>query len=91
MSRSEPRTPKTRDGKLRPSLVDALRAPSPEDPWRVLVSGCLAGFACGVEGTDYGLSAARPEWPVRWVPFCPEDFAFGTPRPCPDLLGGDHL
>lgn len=77
-----------------PARVAALRAPTAADPWRVLVSGCLAGLACGVDGTDYGLSAARPAWdglPVSWVPFCPEDAGLGTPRAWPDLDGGDGL
>ncbi len=75
-----------------PARVAALRAPTAAEPWRVLVSGCLAGLACGVDGTDYGLAAARPAWdglPVRWVPFCPEDAGLGTPRTWPDLAGGD--
>jgi uncharacterized protein YbbK (DUF523 family) len=73
-----------------PALVDALRTPSPDAPWRVLVSGCLAGLPCGVDATDYGLSAARPPLPgVVWVPFCPEDAGLGTPRTWPDLVGGD--
>ncbi len=70
-----------------------LRVPSVEDPLRVLVSGCLEGWPCAVDGSDYGLGGAvaavldRPE--VRRVPFCPEDVGFGTPRLTPDLDGGD--
>ena len=60
---------------------------------RVLVSGCLDGQPCGVDGTDYGMSGARPEWMfdprVRRVAFCPEDHGLGTPRTMPDLHGGD--
>lgn len=67
--------------------------PTLERPWRVLMSGCLAGHACGVDGTAYGAyptaeklrSLAR----VEVVSFCPEDFAFGTPRATPDIHGGD--
>ncbi len=71
----------------------ALRAPTPEDPWRVLVSGCLAGLPCGVDGTDYGMGGhpfplfAMPT--VRTRPFCPEDAGIGTPRTMPDIHGGD--
>jgi len=73
--------------------VEALRTPTVEAPWTVLVSGCLAGLPCGVDGTDYGLGAAQPEWfsdpRVRRVSFCPEDHGMGTPRTMPDLHGGD--
>jgi uncharacterized protein YbbK (DUF523 family) len=76
-----------------PDLVAALRAPSEAEPWRVLVSGCLAGHACGVNGTDYGLGQALRSFllfpTVRAVPFCPEDHGLGTPRTMPDLHGGD--
>ncbi len=76
-----------------PELIDALRRPSVGDPWRVLLSGCLAGAACGVDGTDYGLGAKLPAWTrcplVTVFPFCPEDHRLGTPRSMPDLHGGD--
>ena len=29
-------------------ILDVLRKPTVDDPWRVLVSGCLAGWKCGV-------------------------------------------
>lgn len=74
-----------------PDAVDRLRAPTAEAPWRVLLSGCLAGWACGVEGTDYGLRSAAPAWLARVtvIPFCPEDVGLGTPRVMPDIHGGD--
>ncbi|HMR04564.1 MAG TPA: 2-thiouracil desulfurase family protein [Polyangiaceae bacterium] len=76
-----------------PELIDALRRPSAADPWRVLLSGCLSGAACGVDGTDYGLGAKLPQWlrgpAVRTFPFCPEDYRLGTPRSMPDLHDGD--
>lgn len=76
-----------------PDAVQALRAPTLDDPWRVLISGCLAGLPVGVAGDDYGLGAQRPAWAddprVRLVPFCPEDHHLGTPRTMPDLHGGD--
>jgi len=74
-------------------LVDSLRTPSTADPWRVLVSGCLAGWACGVDGSDYGMGGvlgglfAMPT--LRILPFCPEQHALGTPRSMPDIHGGD--
>lgn len=70
-----------------------LRVPSADDPLRVVVSGCLAGWACGVEGTDYGLGAVLRDLlalpTVRALAFCPEDHAMGTPRTTPDIHGGD--
>jgi len=76
-----------------PEAVAALRTPTLDDPWRVLLSGCLAGRPCGVDGTDYGLGAALPAWVadprVRTVHFCPEDHEMGTPRTMPDLHDGD--
>lgn len=76
-----------------PEIIDALPEPTPEQPWRILVSGCLAGWRCGVDGTDYGLPAALVGFAslrnLQWVPFCPEDFGIGTPRTMPDIHGGD--
>jgi uncharacterized protein YbbK (DUF523 family) len=76
-----------------PELVDALPDPTPEAPWRILVSGCMAGWPCGVDGTDYGMTSALSLWAghgnVTWVPFCPEDVGLGTPRSMPDIHGGD--
>jgi uncharacterized protein YbbK (DUF523 family) len=76
-----------------PESVAALREPSVEDPWRVLVSGCLAAWPCGVTGTDYGLGSALDGLlslpTLRALPFCPEQHALGTPRTMPDIHGGD--
>ena len=76
-----------------PEAVRALRAPTRDEPWRVLISACLVGTGCGVNGTDYGLGALRPRWlddtRVRLHPFCPEHHGLGTPRTMPDLHGGD--
>jgi uncharacterized protein YbbK (DUF523 family) len=78
-----------------PALVDALREPSVLEPWRVLVSGCLAGWQCGVDASDYGLGAQIRELfalPTLSVfPFCPEQHALGTPRSMPDIHGGDGV
>jgi uncharacterized protein YbbK (DUF523 family) len=74
-------------------LVDQLRIPTAADPWRVLISGCLAGWPCGVDGDDYGLGAVLRELfaspLLRASPFCPEQHALGTPRTMPDIHGGD--
>lgn len=76
-----------------PAIVDTLRVPTREAPWRVLISGCLFGLNVGVHGTDYGLGAMRPTWIapplVQAIPFCPEDYRLGTPRTMPDLHDGD--
>lgn len=78
---------------MHPEAVAALRSPTVEDPWRVLVSGCLAGLPCGVEGTDYGLGGKLDGLfrlpTVHIFPFCPEDYGIGTPRTMPDLHRGD--
>ncbi len=70
-----------------------LRRPSEADPLRVLVSGCLAGLGCGVDGTDYGMGNTCQHLlslsTVKAFPFCPEDHGMGTPRTMPDLHGGD--
>ena len=70
-----------------------LRVPTRDEPLRVLVSGCLKGWQCGVDGTDYGLGQALPAFMallvVKAVPFCPEQVGIGTPRTMPDIHGGD--
>ena len=58
----------------------------------MLVSGCLLGIKCGVEGDNYGdypsvLKFMQYE-NVKLIPFCPEDFSFGTPREMCDIYGG---
>jgi uncharacterized protein YbbK (DUF523 family) len=73
----------------------ALRHPTLEAPRRLLVSGCLHGWACGVQGDDYGLGAICAELLasplIRPIPFCPEQHGMGTPRTMPDIHGGDGL
>jgi uncharacterized protein YbbK (DUF523 family) len=73
--------------------IMALPDPSVAAPIKILLSGCLAWQKCGYEGTSYG---EWPHWPrlrdsrvVRVVPFCPEDFSFGTPRELCDIHGGN--
>jgi uncharacterized protein YbbK (DUF523 family) len=78
-----------------PELVATLREPSAEDPWRVLVSGCLAGWGCGVDGSDYGLGVKLADLlalpTLLPLPFCPEQHALGIPRSTPDIHGGDGV
>ncbi len=70
-----------------------IRVPTASDPLRVLVSGCIAGLPCGVDGTDYGMGGALRDLlslaTVKSVPFCPEHYGMGTPRSMPDIHGGD--
>ncbi len=76
-----------------PEALDALREPSADAPWRVLVSGCLAAWPCGVNASDYGLGTSLGDLltlrTLRALPFCPEQHALGTPRTMPDIHGGD--
>lgn len=76
-----------------PAARAALRRPSAADPLRVLVSGCILGQPCGVDGTDYGMGGSLGDLlalpTVRAVPFCPEHHGLGTPRTMPDIHGGD--
>ncbi len=70
-----------------------MRIPTKENPLRILVSACLVGVKCGVDGDNYG------EYPsvlkllkydnVKLIQFCPEDFSFGTPREMCDIYNGD--
>jgi uncharacterized protein YbbK (DUF523 family) len=74
-------------------LLGSLREPTAADPWRVLISGCLAGWRCGVDATDYGLGTSLADLAslptFRAFAFCPEQLALGTPRSTPDIHGGD--
>ena len=79
-----------------PTVADLARWPqfTSAVPLSVLVSACITGSRCGTDGSAYG--APYPHTTrllslpnVRPVPFCPEDFAFGTPREIPDIHGGD--
>jgi uncharacterized protein YbbK (DUF523 family) len=64
-----------------------------ESPMRVLVSACLGGDLCGVDGTANGVYPLAKHLlmlpNVKPVKFCPENDAFGTPRATPDLEGGN--
>ena len=76
-------------------FIKGLRTPTKEEPLRILVSACLVGVKCGVDGDNYG------DYPsvlklltydnVKLIQFCPEDFSFGTPRELCDIHGGDGL
>lgn len=73
--------------------IDAWPEFTPTSPLRVLVSACLLGVRCGTDGSSYGAPYAHLQRlltraDVSTVAFCPEDFAFGTPREVPDIHGG---
>jgi uncharacterized protein YbbK (DUF523 family) len=54
---------------------------------KVAISACLLGEKCRYDATDNkneSLLALLEE--CELIPFCPEDYAFGTPRPTMDLI-----
>lgn len=59
----------------------------------MMMSACLGGVHCGVDGSTNGDHTNLRRWllrpEVRIVKFCPEDFSFGTPRMTPDNHGGN--
>jgi uncharacterized protein YbbK (DUF523 family) len=77
----------------RQDLIDAWPAFTPESPLRVLMSACLAGEPVQPDGGHAGGNPVARKFRklpnVRVIPFCPENFSFGTPRENPDIYGGD--
>jgi len=77
------------------AYLHQLRTPSATDPLRVLVSACLTGACCGFDGTPYGsypsVGSLLHHPAVRLVSFCPEEYAFGTPREICDIHGGSGM
>ena len=77
------------------AYIECLRRPTNDDPLRILVSACLTGLRCGYDGTANG------EYPsvlklldyksAKLITFCPEEFAFGSPREMCDIHGGTGL
>lgn len=54
---------------------------------KVAISACLLGEKCRYDASDnkdVALLAKLKD--VQLIPFCPEDYAFGTPRPAMDLI-----
>lgn len=70
-----------------------LRIATPSNPLRVLVSACLLGTKCGVNGDNYGdyqsVLKLNNYNNIKLIQFCPEEFAFGTPREMCDIHGGN--
>ncbi len=53
----------------------------------IAISACLLGEACRYDGTDNrDESVLALLKDAALIPFCPEDHAFGTPRPTMDLV-----
>ncbi len=77
------------------NYLKKLRIPTDNDPLRILTSACLIGELCGVDGSSNGvypnIIKLNDYSNVRMIPFCPEDFSFGTPRETPDIEGGTGL
>lgn len=77
------------------SYLNSLRTPTENDPLKILVSACLTGIMCGVDGTSYGeypsVLKLIPYKNVKLIKFCPEEFSFGTPREMCDIHGGNGM
>lgn len=74
------------------AYLNNLRVPTKENPLRILSSACLLGEMCGADGTNYGSYPSALKLMqyqnVTLIPFCPENYVFGTPRETPDCEGG---
>ncbi|HFS85384.1 MAG TPA: DUF523 domain-containing protein [Epsilonproteobacteria bacterium] len=54
---------------------------------QVAISACLLGERCRYDATDnYNPSLLHVLSNFQLIPFCPEDDAFGSPRPTMDLI-----
>ena len=54
---------------------------------KVAISACLLGERCRYDGTDNKDTKLLGKLAgCELIPFCPEDFCFGTPRPTMDLV-----
>ena len=60
---------------------------------KAAVSACLLGKKCRYDGTDNQDDRLLKKLEgMEVIPFCPEDHAFGTPRPTMDLVqSNDHV
>jgi uncharacterized protein YbbK (DUF523 family) len=57
---------------------------------KVAISACLLGRKCRYDGSDnYFPELLEKLGEDELIPFCPEDFAFGSPRPTMDLVKTD--
>ncbi len=57
------------------------------------MSACLTGIPCGWDGTNNGAFPSVTSFfdhpCIRIFKFCPEDYAYGTPRLLSDIYGGN--
>jgi len=54
---------------------------------KIAISACLLGNTCRYDGTDNCNAPLLEKLKgYELIPFCPEDDAFGTPRPTMDLI-----
>ena len=54
---------------------------------KIAISACLLGNKCRYDASDNRDEALLDRLKDdKLIPFCPEDFAFGTPRPTMDLV-----
>jgi uncharacterized protein YbbK (DUF523 family) len=72
--------------------IDAWPAFTPERPLKLVISGCLVGLPVLASGGALDIPRGRRMLTamenVDAISFCPEDFAFGSPRAIPDIHGG---
>jgi uncharacterized protein YbbK (DUF523 family) len=73
--------------------VNNLRTPDESNPLRILMSACLAGTACGYDGStngEYPSALKILHYPTAKIfRFCPEEYSFGSPREMCDIHGGN--
>jgi uncharacterized protein YbbK (DUF523 family) len=54
---------------------------------KIAISACLLGRACRYDGRENRDDALLQKLEgAALIPFCPEDFCYGTPRPTMDLI-----
>ena len=57
---------------------------------KVAISACLLGNKCRYDGSEnYDPKLIGKLQGCELIPFCPEDFCYGTPRPTMDLIDKD--
>jgi len=80
---------------MKPTLISALRTPTPAEPLRILTSACLLGTLCGYDGTANGSYPSATQLlkydTAKLFRFCPEEFSFGVPRDMCDIHGGNGM
>ena len=59
---------------------------------KVALSACLTGCSCRYDGKENLNKSLLEQLSSSYtiIPFCPEDFCFGTPRPTMDLIDNNE-